>query len=103
MPNQYTSKYNTGFWTEERIAALAELRAKGLSFGKIANEIGCTTNQALSAWYRKVEGRKFRSDYIKKNEDRAKLEEDRKPTLAWVPGLTSTKAYKLEVFRDRMG
>jgi hypothetical protein len=103
MANQYTVKYNKGFWTDEKLAKLKELRESGLSFGKIGHEFGATTNMVLSAWYRKIEKRKFKSDYLTKEQAAVPLEERNKPTLAWVPGLTETKAYRLEVFRDRMG
>lgn len=103
MANQHTVKYNKGFWTDERLAKLKELREGGLSFGKIGYEFGVTTNMVLSAWHRKIVKTKFKSDYLSKAESAVPFVERNKPTLAWVPGLTETKAYRLEVFRDSMG
>lgn len=95
--------YNTGFWTEEKLALLKQLRASGKSFEKISAAMGVSKNRTLSAWYRKIEKRKFKSDYANSVAPVASTFDRQPPTLAWVPGLEPTKAYKLEVFRDRMG
>lgn len=90
MPNQHDNKNKPSFWTEERLAKLNELRTRGLSFEKISLIIGCTKNQSLGAWNRKIAKKKFPSDFPNK----PKPVGNGKPTLAWVPGVESGGKYK---------
>ena len=90
MPNQHHNKNRPSFWTEERLAKLNELRNRGGSFEKISLIIGCTKNQALGAWSRKIMKKKFPSDFPNK----PKPVGSGKPTLAWVPGVESGGKYK---------
>lgn len=90
MPNQHHNKNRPSFWTEKRLANLNELRNRGLSFEKISLIIGCTKNQALGAWNRKIAKKKFPSDFPNK----PKPVGSGKPTLAWVPGVGSNGKYK---------
>lgn len=97
MGNQYYRNGQPLFWTEARLEKLKELRGQNKSFGKIANEIGCTKNQALAAWNRKILKKKFPSDIPK--EKRSQPAAPSKPTLAWVPGVESGGKYKTGVLK----
>lgn len=97
MGNQYYRSGSPVFWTEEKLDLLKRLRGQNKSFGKIANEIGCTKNQALAAWNKKILKKKFPSDLPE--EKRPQTAVFSKPTLAWVPGVESGGKYKTGVFK----
>lgn len=92
MGNQYANKKNPPFWTDERLANLVKLRKEGKSFGLIRKELGCTKNQALAAWNRRILKKKFPSDIPE--EKRCQPIVPAKPTLAWVPGVDNGCNYK---------
>lgn len=96
MPNQHHNKNKPSFWTEERLAKLNELRNRGGSFEKISRIIGCTKNQALGAWTRKIMKKKFPSDFPNK----PKPVGNGKPTLAWVPGVESGGKYRTGALKN---
>lgn len=97
MGNQYANKKNPPFWTDERLANLVKLRKEGKSFGLIRKELGCTKNQALAAWNRRILKKKFPSDIPE--EERHQPTAPAKPTLAWVPGVKSGGSYKAGVLK----
>lgn len=98
MGNQHSNKRKPPFWTEDKLAKLKKLREDdNKSFGKIAKELGCTKNQALAAWNRRILKKKFPSDIPE--EERHQSTAPAKPTLAWVPGVGSSSRYKTGVLK----
>lgn len=82
--------------SKETIEAVKKLRRQGISFSKIGKRLNLTKGQVLALFYRHVLCIDRHSNYKRKRKEGvAYVQEDKRPTVVFVPGLKDTIFYKL--------
>jgi len=82
--------------SEDTINAVRKLRRKGLSFSEIGRSVNLTKGQVLGLVYRHVLYINRHKYYEKRKKVPAYNQEDKRPTVSYVPGLKNTIFYKMK-------